>query len=133
MMLVTILVVLQAAVTTAIIAPNTSLATVPIAYFGGNFATRNDANIDMLAKCRLVMIEKWEGKCWQNCLADGPGSPDCQASCNVENYIIDTLRRVKAVNPSVATVLYWNTLLAFPFYTAGEPLATPVYRNLLHA
>lgn len=28
------------------------------------------------------------------------------------------MRRVKAVNPGVATVLYWNTLLAFPFYTA---------------
>jgi hypothetical protein len=36
----------------------------------------------------------------------------------VEDFILDTFRRVKAVNPAVASVLYWNTLLAFPFYTA---------------
>lgn len=107
-----------AAVAGATLAPNTSLATVPTAYFGGNFAARADANIEMLAKMRIVMIEKWEGPCWQKCLQAGPGSPDCSASCGVENYILDTFRQVKAVNPSVATVLYWNTLLAFPFYTA---------------
>ena len=32
----------------AIIAPNTSLATVPTAYFGGNYARRGDANIEMV-------------------------------------------------------------------------------------
>ena len=32
----------------AIIAPNTSLATVPTAYFGGNYARRGDANIAMV-------------------------------------------------------------------------------------
>ena len=42
----------------AIIAPNTSLATVPTAYFGGDTAHRSDANIAMLAKARIVMIEK---------------------------------------------------------------------------
>jgi hypothetical protein len=35
----------------------------------------------------------------------------------VENDILDTNRRVKVLNPGVSTVLYWNTLLAFPFYT----------------
>lgn len=75
----------------------------------------------MLAKMRLVMIEKWEGPCWQwqPCLAKGPESPECQkASCGVENHILDTHARVKAINPKAASVLYWNTLLAFPFYTA---------------
>ena len=43
----------------SIIAPDTSLATVPCAYFGGNAAHRAEANIEMLAKMRLVMIEKW--------------------------------------------------------------------------
>lgn len=43
-----------------IVPPNTSLATVPVAYFGGNAAYRGDANIEMLAKMRLVQIEKWE-------------------------------------------------------------------------
>ena len=67
---------------------------------------------------RLIMIEKWEGRCWQECLGNGTGSPACKSSCGVENYILDTLQRVKTINPSTATVLYWNTLLAFPFYTA---------------
>ena len=67
---------------------------------------------------RMIMIEKWEGRCWQDCLGNGTGSSSCQPSCGVENFILDTLQRVKALNPGTATVLYWNTLLAFPFYTA---------------
>ena len=100
----------------AITPVNVSLATVPLGYFGGNAAHRGDANIEMLAKMRLVMIEKWEGHCWQDCLAQGVGSPPCQAGCDVESIITGTLRRVKAINPGVSGVLYLNTLLAFPFY-----------------
>ena len=66
------------------------------------------------------MVEKWEGHCWQDCLAD-QASVACEASCGVENDILDTFSRVKKLNPGVATVLYWNTLLAFPFYTAVSP------------
>ena len=91
--------------------PNTSLATVPTAYFGGNYAYRNVANIAMLAKQRIVMLEKWEGHCWQDCLGNGTGSAPCQATCGVENDILDTMNRIKSVNPRTATVLYWNTLL----------------------
>ena len=101
----------------AIIAPDLSLATVPVGYFGGSAAHRDQANIEMLAKMRLVMIEKWEGRCWQDCLAQGPGSPPCQPACNAEADIIDTMKRIKAVNPRTATVMYLNTLLAFPFYS----------------
>lgn len=100
----------------AIIAPDLSLDTVPIGYFGGNAERRGEANIEMLAKCRLVMLEKWEGHCWQACLAQGPGSAPCQPSCDAEASIMETMRRIKAVNPKVATVMYLNTLLAFPFY-----------------
>ena len=89
---------------------------------------RGDDNVAMLAKMRLIMIEKWEGHCWQDCLGNGTGSPPCQASCGVENDILDTFGRVKAINPGTATVLYWNTLLAFPFYTAVGKFAD---RNLL--
>lgn len=82
---------------------------------GGNYAHRDDANIAMLAKMRMVMLEKWEGHCWQDCLAGGVGSPACQSSCGVENDILSTLGRIKAINPAVSGVLYLNTLLAFPF------------------
>ena len=107
----------------AIVAPNTSLATTPTGYFGGNFARRDNASIAMLAKSRIVMIEKWEGRCWQECLAGGVGSPSCESSCNVESIIVDTLRRVKAVNPAVSGVLYLNTILSFPFYHLNGVLA----------
>ena len=89
----------------AVVTPNTSLATVPVAYFGGNAAHRNEANIDMLSKMRIVMIEKWEGHCWQDCFANS-SSPACQPSCGAENDILDTMRRVKQKNPSTSTVLY---------------------------
>lgn len=102
----------------AIIGVNTSLATVPIGYYGGIASHRGQENIEMLSKARLIIVEKWEGHCWEDCLAGGPGSPSCQPSCGVENAILDTMARVKAINPGVATALYWNTLLAFPFYTA---------------
>ena len=34
----------------ALTAPNTSLATLPIAYFGGHKSPRGDANLKMLSK-----------------------------------------------------------------------------------
>jgi hypothetical protein len=48
----------------ALVAPNTSLATIPVAYFGGKggrSGARSPTNIAMLAKMRIVMLEKWEG------------------------------------------------------------------------
>ena len=93
-----------------------SLATIPCGYFGGTYRRRGDENIAMLAKMRLVMLEKWEGHCWQDCLKHGP--PACNSSCAEADAIVDTHRRVKAINPGVSSVFYWNTALAFPFYRA---------------
>ena len=101
-------------------APNVSLASVPCAYFGGTYRHRGDANIAMLAKMRLVMLEKWEGNCWQDCINHKIA---CNASCGVENALLDTHSRVKALNPGVASVFYWNTLLSFPFYAAAGQFA----------
>ena len=39
-----------------ITAPNTSLATTPTGYFGGNAAHRDNASIAMLAKNRVIMM-----------------------------------------------------------------------------
>eukprot|EP00040_Diaphanoeca_grandis_P042594 m.1296 g.1296 ORF g.1296 m.1296 type:complete len:342 (-) comp615_c0_seq1:175-1200(-) len=114
---VAIVVAIASVSTSGIIAPNCSLATVPIGYYGGIASRRGDANIAMLAKARMVIIEKWEGPCWRDCLAE-PGSDACKPSCNVENYILDTMARIKKANPGTATLMYWNAELAFPFYTA---------------
>lgn len=105
--------------------PNTSLATIPTAYFGGKggkSGPRDDANIAMLAKARLIILEKWEGPCWDGCLANATAEPPlpCSPSCDVESHMLTTLRRVRALNPRVTTMLYLNTLLLFPFYSLAE-------------
>ena len=112
------------------LAPNTSFATIPVAYFGGTTEARPAGNLDMLAKQRLVMVEKWEGRCWADCLANSTKTPPlpCHASCNVEADMVATLKAVKRLNPGVSTVFYWNTLLAFPFYTQVGTFAS---NNLL--
>jgi hypothetical protein len=65
----------------------------------------------------FTFLSTHPGHCWVDCLAN-QSSPACSSGCGVENDILDTHARVKALNPGVANVLYWNTLLAFPFYTA---------------
>jgi hypothetical protein len=105
---------------------DTSLDTIPTGYFGGSGATgggggrqsyhRSDAEIAELAKQRVVVIEKWEGPCWDECLANSSRTPPvaCNPACGEEAYQLDTLRRVKAVNPNVSGVFYLNTLYDFP-------------------
>lgn len=107
--------------TSAVITPpNTSLSTIPVAYFGGTTAPRPPTNYAMLSRMRIVMVEKWEGHCWADCLKNATASPPlpCSSSCAVERDMLHTLKQVKALNPAVSTVMYWNTLLAFPFYAA---------------
>ena len=57
-------------------APNTSLATIPAAYFGGHHSPcngttgcRSATNLRMLSKMRMVMVEKWEGHCYDGCIS----------------------------------------------------------------
>jgi hypothetical protein len=73
---------------------------------------------------RLAVIEKWEGPCWFECLANStvrqPPLP-CSPACAEEDYQLATIRKIKAINPGVATVFYLNTLYNFPYYRlAGE-------------
>jgi hypothetical protein len=110
---------------------DTSLRTIPTGYFGGSGATgggsyrRSDADIAELAKQRVVVIEKWEGPCWDECLANSSRTPPvaCSAACSEETYQLDTLRRVKALNPNVSGVFYLNTLYDFPYYNLTATFA----------
>ena len=102
----------------AITPPDTSLDTLPVGYFGGvNCKERSQENIEMLAKMRIIVIEKWEGPCWYECYANLTMSPPipCQPSCGAENYQMNTIKRAKAVNPKLSAVFYLNTLYDFPF------------------
>lgn len=69
---------------------------------------------------RIVMLEKWEGPCWDDCLANATAGLRCEPACNVEADSLATLRRVRAINPAVSNVLYLNTLLMFPFYSLAQ-------------
>eukprot|EP01048_Picozoa_sp_COSAG05_P003311 COSAG05_NODE_150_length_16171_cov_64.740356_13_plen_365_part_00 len=59
-----------------------------------------------------------EGPCWDECIANSSRTPPiaCSASCDEEQYQLDTMRRVKALNPGVSNVFYLNTLYDFPYY-----------------
>ena len=131
-------------------APNVSLATMPIGYFGGHHnedtsdhgntscpaaGCRPQQNIEMLAKMRLVMIEKWEGHCYDGCMYNASKNMPCYSSCNVEGDMLKTIAAVKAINPSTLGVMYINTLMAFPFYSlsgkfaASDALLMDMYTN----
>ena len=102
----------------AVTPPDMSLDTIPVAYFGGvNCKERSQENIKMLAKMRIIVIEKWEGPCWYQCYANLTMNPPvpCQPSCGAENYQMKTIKCAKAVNPKLAAVFYLNTLYDFPF------------------
>ena len=81
----------------------TSVDTLPVGYFGGvNCKQRSQENIEMMAKMRVTVIEKWEGPCWYECynnLTMNPPIP-CQPSCGAENYQVQTIKRAKAANPN---------------------------------
>lgn len=99
--------------------PNTSLHTLPVGYFGGVATQRPTANIEMLSKMRIIVIEKWEGPCWNKCYDNDTHTPPlpCSSSCDVERYMMGTIQKVKQLNPEVAAVFYLNTLYDFPFYS----------------
>eukprot|EP00928_Gymnodinium_smaydae_P083557 TRINITY_DN66800_c0_g1_i1.p2 TRINITY_DN66800_c0_g1~~TRINITY_DN66800_c0_g1_i1.p2 ORF type:complete len:261 (-),score=33.93 TRINITY_DN66800_c0_g1_i1:701-1384(-) len=123
-------------------APNVSLATVPVAYFGGHHSNckgetgcRSKPNLRMLAKMRLMMIEKWEGHCYDECMYNASKQMECNPSCNVEGDMLDTLSRAKQLNPALSSVFYLNSLMAFPFYAlsgkfaAAKALLIDMYTN----
>ena len=110
-------------VSSTLVAPDLSMRTIPVGYFGGKggkSGPRDAASIAMLAKMRLVMLEKWEGPCWDACVANATAKLPCSPSCNVEGDMLDVLKAVRAINPNVSTALYLNTLLLFPFYGLAQ-------------
>lgn len=117
--LITYIVAIEPFIAFALTPPNTSLATIPVGYFGGVNVTRPKENLEMLSKMRIVGIEKWEGHCWSDCLYNGT---NCGPNCDVEQYMLGTLKAVKELNPGVSTFFYWNTLLDFNFYSIAKDI-----------
>merc|ERR1712113_103130 len=91
---------------------------------------RSKQDIATLAKFRMVVIEKFEGPCWDHCFVH-PVPSECNPSCNTESYIRGTAQALKKVNPKISVVMYLNSLLNFPNYNlTGHYLAKPTL--LLH-
>ena len=86
-------------------APRFSWATTPVFYHSCNFTGPfTSAALDIMAKFPMVTIEK------------GQGVYDPNDKRFAEDKIIDALRGVKERNPNVSTVLYYNSILDWPFY-----------------
>merc|ERR1712176_859374 len=47
-------------------APDVSLATVPVAYYGANW-NRTQENIDVLARMQMIVLMQEDGPCWAKC------------------------------------------------------------------
>ena len=58
--------------------------------------------------CRAQTVEKFQGPCGNSVSA----SP----ACDQEAQIIEPLRAVKAIDPNISTVFYYNSVLDFPQY-----------------
>ena len=108
--------------------PNTSLATLPVVYLGGTSTPRTAADITRLSKLRAVAIEKWEGPCWDGCLANQSKHIPCVPSCAEEEHQMATLASIRALNAATVTIMYFNSFLDFEYYSVHAML---VARGLL--
>jgi hypothetical protein len=92
----------------------------------------------MLAKMKYVVIEKWEGGCWDGCLANQSQHIPCDPSCHEEANQLSTLQAIKNLNASVPTVFYLNAVLDFNFlhlhaqYTAAGALLHNTDGSICH-
>jgi len=93
--------------TSASIAPGFSWDTIgSMAFFhssnkSGDFT---DEAIELMAQFRMVTIEKWQS-------INVPGH-----ATTMEENIVSTLKRVKAVNNQTCTIFYYNSVCDFPVY-----------------
>ncbi len=118
--------------------PDFSWETLPVAWHSGNSTGQyTDAQIKELARYQMVTLEKF-----QNLRAVVPaevlardyespgGLYECQRNaslsmcgCCGEDEIVAVARKIKAVNPKVVTVAYFNAQIGYPWYRATRVLA----------
>ena len=120
-------------------APDTSLDTVPVMYYGANW-NRSQLNIDILARMQMVVLMQEDGHCWTKCCPKrfGAGSqcgwdvgdPDattyagCNASCAEHESQEDVFKRIAASAEKQGlrgphAVLYMNSVYLWPFDAAA--------------
>jgi hypothetical protein len=111
--------------------PDPSLDTIPVIChsFDGKHSSeqwpRDPEEIATLSKFRMVVIEKFEGTCWDQCYVH-PVPGKCVPSCDVEHYMVGTAKALKAANPKLSVLMYLNSMMMFPFYSlASRYLSQP--------
>jgi len=118
MMLISVVCLFALSLTAAPIGPDTSLDTVPVmihSFYGKHDSVpwpRSQADLEILAKYRQVVIEKFEGPCWLECYQHN----NCSSSCGTEDYIVGTAQGIKKINPNVSITFYLNSVMSFPMY-----------------
>ena len=91
--------------------PKFSWDTMPVFIHGSNQSGPINAEaIALMGKFPLVTVEKFQGPCANS------HDPLPTPACDQETLIIDALKQVKAINPNISTIFYYNSVLDFPQY-----------------
>ena len=140
----------MAARPTAKVLPAFSWETLPVAWHSSNSTGRySDAQIMELARYSMVTFEKFQnvravvpaGVLAAPSYTDPDGLYACQDEANVsrcgcceEDEIVAAAQAIKAVNPKVVTVAYFNAQIAYPWYRASRALTSqPSWWSSVHA
>ena len=76
----------------------------------------NQSEVERLAKYQMYTPEKW----YTPCGAQGP--TQAGPECAIESKTEDLFRQIRAINPNQTTILYWNSMFDFSFYTAHQKM-----------
>jgi hypothetical protein len=86
----------------------------------GGIAHRPSSDFAALAKYSVVVVDPIEGP-----PCTSPYHGDCSANasaCAVENNLVRTLKSVKAVDSTVITMAYLNSILMMPYFRLSEKM-----------
>ena len=92
-------------------------STLPVGIHGG-LRSRPTNDATFLIKFRVVVVDPSEGP-----VCTAPCHTCCNASaaaCAVENNIVRTLKSVKALDPTVVTMAYLNSILMMPYFSLSR-------------
>ena len=112
----------------ATIAPRFSWDTIqPFLHLANKTGPFQPEAFPIMAKFPIVTIDKYQGPCASHS-THAPSD-----TCHEEDLIVDVLKKVKAINPSVCTIFYMNSILNFPTYDVAERFLANNARLSLHA
>ena len=88
-------------------APNTSLATLPVGYYGA-LPARPAVNIDMLSKMRIISLMQEEGPAWPTCCPNYR----LQTRGRCDSRVVNATQAYPACNASLDQHMYQDSVFA---------------------